>query len=60
VKVPFSSKLGLRLEGRGYLTILPNTTEVFCVSSGGAECAVRVQGDVLGQVELLAGIYFGL
>lgn len=60
VKVPFSSKLGLRLEGRGYLTILPNTTEVFCVSSGGAECAVRVQGDVLGQVELLTGIYFGL
>ena len=60
VKVPFSSRIGLRLEGRGYLTILPDSTEIFCVSSGGAACAVRVQGDVLGQFELLAGIYFGL
>jgi opacity protein-like surface antigen len=60
VKVPFSSRAGLRLEGRGYLTILPDSTEIFCVSSGGAACAVRVQGDVLGQFELLAGIYFGL
>lgn len=60
VKVPISSRVGVRLEGRGYLTILPDSTEVFCVSSGGASCAVRVQGDVLGQFELLAGIYFGL
>lgn len=60
VKVPFSSRAGLRLEGRGYLTILPDSTEIFCVSSGGAACAVRVQGDVLGQFELLTGIYFGL
>jgi len=60
VKVPVSGKVGLRFEGRGYMTILPNSTEVFCVSSGGATCAVRVQGDVLGQFELLAGIYFGL
>jgi len=60
VKVPFSSRVGLRLEGRGYLTILPDSAEIFCVSSGGAACAARVQGDVLGQFELLAGIYFGL
>jgi opacity protein-like surface antigen len=60
VKVPISGKMGLRFEGRGYMTILPNSTEVFCVSSGGATCAVRVTGDVLGQFELLAGIYFGL
>jgi opacity protein-like surface antigen len=60
VKVPLSGKVGLRFEGRGYLTILPNNTEIFCVSSGGAACAVRVQGDVLGQFELLTGLYFGL
>lgn len=60
VKIPLSGKVGLRFEGRGYLTILPNTTNVFCVSSGGTECAVRVQGDVLGQFELLTGLYFGL
>jgi opacity protein-like surface antigen len=60
VKIPFSSRVGMRLEGRGYLTVLPNSTEIFCVSSGGVACAVRVTGDVLGQFELLAGVYFGL
>jgi opacity protein-like surface antigen len=60
VKIPVSKKVGLRLEGRGFLTILPDNTDIFCVSSGGAACAVRVQGDVFGQVELLAGISFSL
>jgi len=59
VKIPISKRVGLRFEGRGFLTILPDNTEIFCVSSGGASCAVRVQGDVFGQVELLAGISFG-
>jgi hypothetical protein len=59
-KIPISKRLGLRFEGRGFLTILPDDTDIFCVSSGGAACAVRVQGDVFGQVELLAGISFGL
>jgi hypothetical protein len=60
VKIPVSKRVGLRLEGRGFLTILPESTDLFCVSSGGAACDVRVQGDVFGQVELLAGISFGL
>jgi hypothetical protein len=60
VKVPFSKRVGLRLEARGFLTILPESTEIFCVSAGGAACDVRVQGDVFGQVQLLAGISFGL
>ena len=59
-KIPISKRVGLRFEGRGFLTILPDSTDIFCVSSGGAACAVRVQGDVFGQVELLAGISFGL
>lgn len=59
VKIPISNHVGLRLEGRGFLTILPANTEIFCVSSGGAACAVRVQGDAFGQVQLLAGLYFG-
>lgn len=60
VKVPVSRRVGLRLEARGFLTILPESTEVFCVSSGGAACDIRVSGDVFGQVQLLAGISFGL
>ncbi|HSG06000.1 MAG TPA: outer membrane beta-barrel protein [Nitrospiria bacterium] len=59
-KIPISKRLGVRLEGRGFLTILPEHTDIFCVSSGGAACDVRVQGDVFGQVLFLAGISFGL
>ncbi len=57
--IPVAKRVGLRVEGRGFLTILPDRTEIFCVSSGGGACDVRVQGDVLGQIELLAGITFG-
>jgi hypothetical protein len=60
VKIPISKRFGLRFEGRGFLTILPDETDIFCVSAGGAACAVRVKGDVFGQVLLLAGISFGL
>ena len=60
VKVPLSGHVGLRFEGRGLLTVLPDTTEIFCVSSGGAACRVRVRGDVLGQFLLMAGITFSL
>lgn len=59
-KVPISDRVGLRLEGRGLLTVLPDATEIFCVSSGGAACRVSVKGDVLGQVLLTAGITFSL
>jgi hypothetical protein len=58
--LPISRHVGLRFEGRGLLTILPDTTEIFCVSSGGAACNVRVRGDVLGQLLLTAGITFSL
>jgi hypothetical protein len=58
-KIPISNRMGLRIEGRGFLTILPGDTEIFCVSSGGAACTVKVRGDVFGQVQLLTGIYFG-
>lgn len=60
VKIPISGHVGLRFEGRGFMTILPDTTEIFCVSSGGAACNVKVQGDVLGQILLMAGITFSL
>ena len=60
VKIPISGHVGLRFEGRGLMTILPDSTEIFCVSSGGAACNVKVQGDVLGQILLMAGITFSL
>ena len=60
VKIPISGHVGLRFEGRGFMTILPDNTEIFCVSSGGAACNVKVQGDVFGQILLMAGITFSL
>ncbi len=59
-KIPLSGHVGLRFEGRGMLTVLPDTTEIFCVSSGGASCRVSVKGDVFGQFLLMAGITFSL
>ena len=61
VKIPFSARAGLRLEGRGYLTILPSSTQIFCAGGGGGgSCAFGVAGDSFGQFELQAGIYFEL
>ncbi|MGE5700443.1 MAG: outer membrane beta-barrel protein [Deltaproteobacteria bacterium] len=59
-RIPISDRVGIRFEGRGLLTVLPDATEIFCVSSGGAACRVSVKGDVLGQVLLTAGITFSL
>lgn len=59
-KIPISGHVGLRLEGRGFLTILPDSSDIFCVSSGGIACNVQVRGDVLGQLLLLAGVTFSL
>ena len=59
-KIPLSGRVGLRFEGRGLLTVLPDTREIFCVSSGGAACRVSVNGDVFGQFLLMAGITFSL
>jgi hypothetical protein len=58
--VPISGHLALRVEGRGFLTILPEDSEIFCVSGGGAACRVDVRGDVFGQFLLLGGIVFSL
>jgi hypothetical protein len=42
------------------LPVLPDTTEIFCVSPDGAACRVSVKGDVFGQFLLTAGITFSL
>jgi hypothetical protein len=60
MKIPLTERVGLRLEGRGYLTILPDSTEIFCVVSSGGACSAGVQGDTLVQFEVLAGIVFEL
>ena len=54
-----NSRVGLRLEARAYGTLTRSSTDLLCqtgpVSSG---CAVRIEGDLLSQVETFAGVVF--
>jgi len=52
VKLHLSERVGLRLEGRGYLTLFDSSGSIFC--SGG--CVVSLSGDGLTQFEVIAGI----
>ena len=59
--VPLSPRVALRLEARGYLTVMDSDTAVFCRSDfGDGFCSIYAKGSSLFQVELLAGIAFAL
>lgn len=49
---PLGSNLALRIEGRGYFTLLRGSGGLFC--SGG--CTLQVRGDSLSQGEILLGL----
>ncbi|MEO1246373.1 MAG: outer membrane beta-barrel protein [Pseudomonadota bacterium] len=52
-----NSRVGLRLEARAYGTLVSSGTDIFCESDAtGGDCAIRLRGDVAGQVETFAGI----
>ncbi|MEM8815712.1 MAG: outer membrane beta-barrel protein [Pseudomonadota bacterium] len=52
-----NSRVGMRLEARAYGTLISSSTNIFCESdTAGAECAVRLRGDVAGQIETFAGV----
>ena len=59
VLVSPNSRVGLRLEARAYGTLTSSSTDLLCqtgpVISG---CAVRIEGDLLSQVETFAGVVF--
>ena len=59
VKMPVSKHFGVRLEARGYLTMVNSDGAFFC-SSGpqGGVCAIQVKSDTFIQYELLAGAVF--
>lgn len=52
-----ASRVGLRLEARAYGTFTNNTTDLFC-STGPDQnvCAIRLEGDILTQIETFAGV----
>jgi hypothetical protein len=55
VKVPFSAKAGLRFEGRGVAMLSLDGSAGVCGPSG---CALAFAGSGIGQLELLAGLWF--
>ncbi len=59
-KVFPTRRLGLRLEGRFYGTVLESDSAVFCRSGAeeGTGCLVRTSGELLWQWEMFAGASF--
>ncbi|HEX5092580.1 MAG TPA: outer membrane beta-barrel protein [Burkholderiales bacterium] len=51
-QLPLSPRFALRLEGRGYATLVNSGSSFLC--SGG--CVVQIQGDTFAQGEVLAGL----
>lgn len=61
VQIAPTRRLGLRLEARAFGTLLRSGSNIFCVSDpagGTAGCAITVAGDILWQVQAMAGIVF--
>lgn len=56
LEFPIAARAAFRLEARGYLTLTGGRREIFCEVGNGAECALAYEGDVLGQLDLLAGV----
>jgi hypothetical protein len=52
---PLAERIALRLEARGYVTLINSNGGFFC--SGG--CVVAIQGDTLTQGEVQLGLSFG-
>ena len=54
-----SKRLGIRLEARVYGTLVDSSTDLFCGTGPDANvCAVRIEGNLLSQVEAFAGLVF--
>jgi len=51
-----TERIGLRLEARLWGTLVESGSKLFCVSSGGAVCQIEIDGKMLYQAELSAGV----
>ena len=58
IKTSPENRLGLRLEGRVFGSLIDGGSDVFCQGSGGATCLIEVRGTVLWQWEVNAGLIF--
>jgi hypothetical protein len=54
-----TGRFGMRLEARGFGTLLESNTDLFCESGpAGAVCAIRAEGTMLWQLQAFAGLVF--
>lgn len=54
-----NERIGIRLEARVYATLTDSDTDLFCRTGPDLNiCAVRVDGEILNQVETFAGVVF--
>lgn len=59
VRLMPSSRVGVRLEARGYATLLDSDSRIFCSTGPEANtCAVALEGNALNQFEVFAGLSF--
>lgn len=55
LRLPFNEHLAVVMGVRGYLTFVDSSTQIFCVSAGGAACAFRISADSFFQAEAQLG-----
>jgi len=56
VNIRPSHRFGLRLEARAYGTLTDSSTDLFCQTGPDANlCAVRIDGQLVSQIEAIAG-----
>ena len=59
LQVKPSSRVGLRLEARGFGTLIDSDSKLFCqFGPMNNVCAVQLNGTIMWQVEALAGVVF--
>lgn len=61
LRVPLSKHVALRIEGRGYVTLLKTEGSIFCRSGNAdAACTIHARATGLWQIEALVGLAFRL
>lgn len=59
MRIPVTDNIGIRFDARAFITLLDGDSEIFCVSSEGATCAIRTKSDTFLQYAASLGVTIG-
>jgi opacity protein-like surface antigen len=59
LRVPITDRFGVRLDLRAFATVLEADSDIFCVSSAGATCHIKVKSDLFLQYAANLGFTVG-